>query len=253
VDKDRAELAVDKEALRLKEINAKVFYEMVQRAQVEAEIARAQMDVAKAHVRVVMSEIEAGKAEIELIEAQVQEATAQADKAALHADVAMIYAEILTKKLSEIKLDVGRQEIQDGFGFLATKLTDLLALWNTRKLTEQIREESEEEMLEELNLSQEAEKAQEDLRLADAAKNREVFDYEVSETEANLVEEKGIRAELVDWKRRLADARKVANTSKVVKGTWAQLLEGAARRFTYKNQYALKETGDIRYEYISGG
>jgi len=253
VERDRAQLAVEREALHLKEINAKVFFEKVQRAQVESEIARAQLDVARAHVRVVMSEIEAGKAEIELIEAQVQQAMAQADKAALHADVAMIYAEILTKKLSEIKLDVGRKEIEDGFGFLDTKLADLLALWEVRKLTEQIREEAEKEILGELEQSQNAERAAEALRLAEVAKSREVFDYEVAQTGQSLEEERGVRAELVEEKQKLAEARKESKTSEVSKKTWAQILENAARRWTYQNKYQLNETLDVRFEYISGG
>lgn len=253
VEASRAELAVDREALRLKEINAKIFYEVVQRAQVEAEIARAQLDVAKAHVRVVMSEIEAGKAEIDLIEAEVQQAMAQADKATLQADVAMIFAEILTKKLSEIKLDVGRQEIEAGFAFLQTELADKLALWDIRVLSEEIREEAEKELLAELNLSQDAEKAQEDLRLADMAKDREVFDYEVSQTEDNLEDEKYLRAELVKWKILLAEASKVATLSQRDKSTWVEELLNAARIATYLHLRRDTRSSTYSYEHISGG
>ncbi len=252
VEEARARLAVAKEELRTKEINAKIYYEMVQRAQVEAEIARAQLDVAKAHVRVVLSEIEAGKAEIAVIEAEVQQATTQADKATLQADVAMIYAEIIIKKLSEIKLDVGRQEITAGFQFIQTKLADLLALWETRKLTEKIREEAEKELLAEINLGQEAEKAAEDLRLEEVAKDREVFDYEVSETKESLTTERNLREALVRWKVLLAEAQKYYAMSQRDKGTWAEELISGARMGVYRNSTHRATNRINRYEYISG-
>jgi hypothetical protein len=252
VERDRAELAVEREVLHLDEINARIYYEAIQRAQVEADIARNQLEVVKAQVRLIMSEIEAGKAEIALVEAQVQEAMATAEKATLQADIAMIYAEILSKYLSEIRLDVGRKEIAQGFAVIQAKLEDMQAIWDARLLIESIREETEKEVLQEINKTIDAEKDQEDLRLQEAQKNREVFDYEVQETTDSLEEERILRGKLLAAKIKLADAREVYTLFERDKGTWVELLLNKARRWTYKHQYRMSDSFTRSTELISG-
>ena len=239
VEASRAQLAVVKEELHLKEINARIYYEVIQRAQVEADLARAQVDVAKAHVRALMADIEAGRAEIELVEAEVQKYVAMAEKATLQADVATIYAEILTKKLSEIKLDVGRQEIEAGFQFIQSKLDDMLAIWDTRTLTEIIKTETEEELQRETDLLLEAQKREEDLRDEEADLAREVFDYEVAATDSNLEDDRELRAALVAARIALQDAHTAYKMQRLTKTTWAEQLSNAARKYVYKGQVKL--------------
>jgi len=239
VETSRAQLAVSKEELHLKEINARIYYEVIQRAQVEADLARAQVDVAKAHVRALMADIEAGRAEIELVEAEVQKYVAMAEKATLQADVATIYAEILTKHLSEIKLDVGRQEIEAGFGYIQSKLDDMLAIWDTRTLTEAIKTETEEELEQETELLLTAQKREEDIKDEEADLAREVFDYEVAATDNNLEDDKELRAILVAAKLALHDARTAYAMQQLTKRTWAEQLANTARKYVYKGQVRL--------------
>ena len=54
VAKQRAGLAVDKEVLHQAEVQARIYYEFIARAMVEADIAKGQVDVAKAQVRAIM-------------------------------------------------------------------------------------------------------------------------------------------------------------------------------------------------------
>ena len=249
VEATRAQLAVAKEELHLKEINARIYYEVIQRAQVEADLARAQVDVAKAHVRALMADIEAGRAEIELVEAEVQQYVAMAEKATLQADVATIYAEILTKKLSEIKLDVGRQEIEIGFGFIQSKLDDMLAIWDTRTLTEAIKTETEEELEQETELLLIAQKEEEDLRGEEADLARDVFDYEVAATDTNLEDDKELRAILVAAKLALHDARTAYAMQQLTKRTWAEQLTNVARKYVYLNH--VRQTTQISKETLT--
>lgn len=239
VDESRAILAVSKEELRQTQINAQIYYEAIQKAQVEADLARAQVDVAKAHVRALMADIEAGRAEIELVEAQVQKYVAMAEKATLQADVATIYAEIVTKKLSAIKLDVGRQEIENGFTYIQTKLDDMLAIWETRTLAETIKAEAEVILQDEVALNLFADKAQEDLREADADQSRIAFEYEESKTETNLAAEAAVRDGLVAARKTLNDARLLLTTSRDDKQSWAQALINVAHKYAYL--HGLKE------------
>jgi hypothetical protein len=250
VERDRAELAVEKEALHLQEINARIYFEAIQRAQVEAEIARNQLEVAKAHIRVIMSGIEAGKAEVALIEAEVKEAEVLADKATLQADVAMIFAEIITKKLSSIRLDVGQKEIAQGFAIIQSKLADMQQFWDTRLLVEQIKEEGEKQVLDELNQNLTAEKAQEDLRFQETEKDREVFDYDVQQTDDKLGDEKELRAKLVNARWNLANARMNYTLAEKNEGTWAETLVNAARRWTYTHMQRNSSTVSINKEVI---
>jgi hypothetical protein len=252
VEASRAVLAVAKEELRQDEINAKIYYEVIQRAQVEAELARAQVDVAKANVRALMADIEAGKAEVELIEAQVQEYVAMAEKATLQSDVAMIYAEIITKKLSVIKLDVSRQEIEAGFGYIQSKCDDMLALWETRTLVENFKAEAEALLLAEVDQTLVADRVQEDLREAAADNAVVAMQYEIDATTTNLSEEAGVRDGLVAAKKALSDTQREKTTEQLDKGTWAQILENVARIWAAKHGEHWNTLVERSTEYITG-
>jgi len=252
VEEDRAGLAVDKEALRRTKVQADIYLETIQQAQVEADLARAQVDVAKAHVRAAMSGIEAGKAEIDLIEAQTQVFVAEADKATLQADVAMIWAEIMTKKLSETKLGVGRAEIAAQYNYIQSKLDDTLALYETRGLIEAVRTEAEAVIKVELDLLLAVEKAEQDLRNLEADYARLVFTYQEQRTEVNIQADAAMRAALVAARIRVADARLAQSTGRDSAQTSAQALINAAHKAFYRLSEKYHTTLTRSTEYISG-
>jgi len=235
LEKSRAELAVAKEENRLQEINAKIFYEAIQKAQVEADLARAKVDVAKAHTRALMADIEAKKAELDLIDAEVQEAMVTVEKATLQADVALLYAEVVTKQLSEVKLAVEREEIARGFGFIQTKLDDLLAIWDARDRVEGLRTQGEKEVLAEILSLLTAEKAEQDLRKTEIQDAMEVFEHEVQAEAADLQE---VRSQLEPWttlKKKVKETDHKNKMSLLDKKLWAEKLINAAQQWVQKN------------------
>ncbi len=253
VEVSRTVLAVEKEALHLKEVNAKIYYEYIQRAMVEADIAKSQVEVAKAHVRAIMADIEAGEADIKVIEAQTQQYIAQADKVGLQADVAMIYAEILTKKLSSVKLDVGQKEIAAGFGYIQSRLDDALVKLETQKIEEALKTEFEVTALEEANLILKDEEASEDLRETEMVDAREVLTYTKDQTAQNIQDETTLKQRVVAIREALSDQRRSTTEQKDTKQTWAEKLLNDAKAATYMRQARTSISAQRITETISKG
>ena len=208
VARTQAVLAVAKEVLHQKEVNAKIYYEYIQRAMVEADIAKAQVEVAKANVRAVMADIEAGEADIKVIMAQIEQYMAQADKAGLQADVANIFAEILVKKLSAVKLGVGQAEIAAGYGYIQSKLDDALALYETQKLIEGIKIEAEAALKVEADLTLALEKAEQDLRTLEADYAQLILNYEKPLTQQEIQQERAAKMLVVAARKAVAEAHR---------------------------------------------
>jgi hypothetical protein len=252
VEAQRTGLAISKEELRRKEVNAKIYYEIVQRAQVEADLARAQVDVAKAHVRAVIAGIEAGEAEVKLIESQVAAFMAEAEKSTLKAEVASIHAEILTKQLSKIKLDVGRAEIEAGFKYIASRLEDELSIWETRENLESVQASFEASLRSEVSLELSADEVQEDLKEEEVQRNLAVHEYEITATDRNLQQERDLKDTLVESREDLLDAKLDSSEQQDDKRTWATALVNTAQRYVHKHSERGTTAYETSYEYISG-
>jgi hypothetical protein len=233
--RSEAGLAVDKEALRLVKIEAEIFKEYLARAMVEADIAKGKVDVAKANVRAVEADISAGEAEIKLIQAQTKQYMVVAEKATLQADVAMVLAEIMTKQLSAIKLDVGKAEIAAGFGYIQTKLDDMLALYDIRVMVEQLKADAETAMLGENRLLVAAEEAYESLKQRDIDIDLEVMEYNRAQTTQNLAQEQALKEISVAIRKSLSDYKRMVAEQKDAKATWAQELLSVAQKYVHKN------------------
>jgi hypothetical protein len=233
-------LTVQKEEVHRKEINAKIVLEQVQKSQVEVEIARAKVDVAKANVRAIMADIEAQRAGLAVIEAEVQEAMAVADQATLKADIATIFVEILTKKLSEIKLDVGKQEIEAGFQYIQARLAALLELWSIRKVTEDVRQKTEVDVLGELSKLLAAEKGAEDLKTQEAESSQQVLDHEGEQTQTFIEESAALKEGVLAARQGVIAARGALSMGERDKRTWAEVLVNGAQIGVYKNSQTVE-------------
>jgi hypothetical protein len=233
VEESRAVLAVAKEGLHLDQVNAQIYYVVINKAQVEADLARAQVDVAKANIRALMADIAAGEADIKVIQAEIEQYMAVADKATLQADVASIYAQIMTKQLSAVKFDVAQAEINSGFRYIASRLEDMLAVWDERTLIQNLKTELENALAQEVGLNLVAEKKQEDLRETEALNAQEVQDYAEIQTEANIEDETALRQAQVVAREALSDARMASETQRDAKRTWAEALINVAHRYVY--------------------
>lgn len=252
VERSKAILAVAKEGLHQKQVNASIYYEYIQRAMVEADIAKAQVEVAKAHVRAVMADIAAGEADIRVITAQIEQYMAQADKAGLQAEVAMIFAEIMVKKLSVVKLGVGQAEITAGFGYIQSKLDDALALYGTQKLIEGIKIDAEAALQDEVALTTAAEKAEQDLRSLEADYAQQVLNYEKPLTAQNIQQERTAKMAVAKAKGAVDIARQAIVIARENAQNQASGVVSAAQISAYNNKRITMITKTEATEVISG-
>lgn len=245
-------LAVAKEGLHQKQVNANIYYEYIQKAMVEADIAKSQVEVAKAHVRAVLADISAGEADIKVITAQIEQYMAQADKAGLQADVANIFAEIMVKKLSTVKLGVGQAEIAAAFGYIQSKLDDTLALYGTQKLIEGIRVDAEAALQDEVALTLAIEKAEQDLRNLEADYARLVLTFEEGATESNIQQEADLKQRIVVAKEAIQDAQAKKMIDTQTAETAAHKVISAAQQRAYQGSTHRSTNFTTETEYISG-
>ena len=253
---DEAILAVDKEALRLAKTEAEIFKEYLARAMVESDIAKAKVDVAKANVRALEADLAAGEAEIKLVDAEIKEFMAVAEKASLQADVARIFAEIMTKELSTTKLAVGRAEIVAGYGYVQSKLDDMVRQYDLRVLMEQLKAEAETTMAEETSLLVAAELDYELLKERDADLDLQVQTYNREQTELTLSYEATLKKMLVAAHANMNAAKNRGTHDKETAQTASAALVSAAQIYTYLHQLRGAFTFDHRKttstEVISG-
>ena len=252
VEKSKVILAVAKEGLHQKQVNASIYYEYIQRAMVEADIAKSQVEVAKAHVRAIMADIAAGEADIRVITAQIEQFMAQADKAGLQAEVAMIFAEILTKKLSAVKLGVGQAEIAAGFGYVQSKLDDTLTLYGTQKLIEGIKIDAEAALQAEVPLTLALEKAEQDLRNLEADYAQQVLAYEKPLTNQNIQQERVAKTAVALARGAVDNARKAIVVARENAQNTAAGVVASAQISAYGEKKITMITKTAATEIISG-
>jgi hypothetical protein len=253
IEKLRAILGVKKAESRLKEINAEIYFEYVKRMEVQVDIARAQVDAAKAQTRAVLAEIGAQEAELDVVEAELKEAMTVAEKATLQADIASIYADIIVKGLARIKLAVEQAEIEAGFRYIQQKLTDLLAIWDVRTRTEDLKTASEQAIFEEVVRLLETEKAAEDLKKVEMTFSEEVQDYEEEQTEAELAQEQDLVAQRLAARKALEDYKNQIEITLNDLGAWAKLIANSAQRWVHKNHVSLHTQGQDMKLYVDKG
>jgi hypothetical protein len=251
VEASQVTLAIAKEGLHLETVQADIMKEAIKSAMVDAEIAKYKLEVSKANLRALLAAVAAGEAEVKVLETQVQEAMATAEVATLQANVAMIYAEILTKKLSAVKLDVGQKEIAAGFGYIQSKLDDMLALYDTQGLMEHIKTEAEAQIQAEIALILAAEKAGEDLKEQAVEDAQTAFTYKDEQTQTNLEAETTLRGTLVTAEEAMSDAKLTYFNDKEAKQTWAQALINVAHKATYQYSAEYREKVEVRQEFIA--
>jgi hypothetical protein len=236
IERLRSILAVEKQETRLKEINAEIYLEYVRRMEVEVDIARAKLDVAKANTRAVMADIQAGEAELEIVEADLQEAMVLAEKATLQADVAAIYAEIITKKLSQIRLDVSRAEIEAGFRYVQSKLNDLLGIWDIRTRIVNLRTQNEQQIYDEAMQLLAVEEEATDLKKLAQSFDEEYLTIKAGETATELAKEQQLLDERLTARKDLMEQKNSATMDLDDLAAWAKEIANSAQCSVYQNR-----------------
>lgn len=143
VARERALMDQKKQTAHLRETEAAISVEILNQQQVRVDIARARLDAARAAVKVIQADIEVQQTELRVVQAQLDLAMTAVDNATLNADIASIYADIITRGLADIRLAVESAEIEAEATFIASKLTDMLAIWSTRIRLEDTRRQYE--------------------------------------------------------------------------------------------------------------
>jgi hypothetical protein len=249
----RSILAVEKQETRLKEINAEIYYEYVKRMEVEVDVARAKLDVAKANTRAVLADIQAQEAELEITEAELQEAMQVAEKATLQADVAAIYAEIITKRLSEIRLDVSRAEIEAGFRYVQSKLNDLLGIWDIRTRTVNLRTQNEQEIYDEVMQLLAVEEAAEDIKKLAQTSDEDFLTFKAGETAEELTKEQQLLDERLTAREDLMEHKNSVTMSLDDLAAWAKALANGAQCSVYQNRRNINFVGQDMKLYVDKG
>lgn len=186
LQRSRAKMDIKKAEAHLKEVQASILLEIIQRRHVEIEVARAKVDAAKAAVRAVLAGIEAQEAELKVIQVNLDVAMAEVERATLMSDIALIYADILTRHLAEIRYEVEYEELEAAFKYVQWRLEDLLGHWETRTLEQEARRDCELKLLADVALLLLAQKAQEDLAMTRQNAGVEVFAYEKDKVDGDF-------------------------------------------------------------------
>lgn len=206
-ERAQAGLAIDKEALHLATVEKDQYLEYIARAMVDSEIAKYQVEVAKANVRAAEAGIAAGEAEIKLINAQTEQYMVVAEKATLQADVALILAEVMTKKLATTKLAVGQEEISHGYGYIQSKLDDMVALYDLKILIERIKADTEAQILTQVITLSGAEVQGQQAKVTVAGFEQRVLEADSGATSAALGRMDGAHGKVVAAREAVSDAR----------------------------------------------
>jgi hypothetical protein len=231
----QAELAVKKAELHGQDIYARVFFELVEQKQLEAEKAKTEVEVARANIRALTAEIEAEQAELRVIQEELEVVMTEAEKATLNSDIAMIIADITTRCLAGIRLGVEKAEIQESREYIQQHLDDMLHLWERRALVENIRRDAELSLQAEVWRLLEEQKALEALKVYNAQSDLMVANKEV-EIILQKAKEEGYDRYSVGLARAIAiAARSRAKIQINLAESQAKIDGYAAQEKTYQN------------------
>jgi hypothetical protein len=230
------ELGVEKEALRTISLNAQIIEAGIDKAMVEADVAREQVAAAKANVEAVMAGIAAQEAQIKIADTQLAIAMTDAEKLTLQADIQKILAEIMLKFVNTIRLATETQAIQEGFGFVYSKLTDMLAIYAEKDRIEQLRTMNAQQLYNEALSLLTVEEAGEDLQITAIDDELTVQGYEQTQQVAELAQEQALENILVAAKEGLQNAEASSRQQLSTLRMQMEFLVNAARMWVFLNR-----------------
>lgn len=128
-----AEIAEEKADARVKELDAEILLEGMNKKKVEIDILKTQLDVARADVKIIMSEVAISEANLNIAESKIQLAMVDIERVTLLSDIAMIYADISTKKLTETRYNVESSEIEADYERISKRLDAMLEILDLKQ------------------------------------------------------------------------------------------------------------------------
>lgn len=224
----KAEIAEEKGAIYIQEVDLRIQLEEIERKHVEIELLRAELAAAKAHTRLIMAEIDVARAELALVEANVKVAMADLEKIQIEVDIAMTLADIIVRGLTSVKYDVEVAEIASNYQMIADKLAAILAIIAEKKVQIEHQTDSRGNVLEDIVSLNTSDVEAQSKRIDEVTSDQVVHAYESDKVDDVLAEERSKIATLVSEKLNEILARVSVVTQTEEKQTWASALLDAA-------------------------
>lgn len=224
----KAEIAEEKGAIYIQEVDLRIQLEEIERKHVEIELLRAELAAAKAHTRLIMAEIDVARAELALVEANVKVAMADLEKIQIEVDIAMTLADIIVRGLTSVKHDVEVAEIASNYQMIADKLAAILAIIAEKKVQIEHQTDSRGNVLEDIVSLNTSDVEAQSKRIDEVTSDQVVHAYESDKVDDVLAEERSKIATLVSEKLNEILARVSVVTQTEEKQTWASALLDAA-------------------------
>lgn len=244
-------IAVQKSINHLKEINAEKRLEYIKQKETEVDIKRNEIEALKAQVNSLLADNAAIEAEASVIESEVKEKMTMADKISLQADIASIFAEVIVKGLVKTKFAVERDAIAAGFGYIQSKLEDVIALWNERSRIENLRTKNEEDIYQEILSDIETKKAAIDLKSDEMSYSETLQGYREDQESTYLDYDQTLINNRLSANKSLAKTKSEGDISINDATASAKKQVNTAQRTVYKNHKATRTSIDKEIMYIS--
>ena len=152
--------------------------------------------------------------------------------------------------ISQQQVNLGIQEVIDGFGFVQSKLTDLYALWQIRDRVVSIKIKNSYDLIAETNLLLTTELASETLHLTAMQNEQVVLAYEKAQSEAELVSEAALKQQLIAAKESLQNINTFSRESISNLRAQIELIVSAAKRWTFLHMDRVHLVQRTSREYI---
>ncbi len=259
LQKQRALMDLKKEGAHLQEVEARILLEMIERRNQEIELAKAKVEVAKANVRAILADIQAQEADVRVIRAQLEVVKTEADKAGLIADVAQIMADIVVRGLAWVKLAVETAEIDAAFGFIESRLSDMLEIATIKLASEEVKLAYEKLLNAEVALMEAEQREQIDIEKLKMSMAERLLDYEQGRQKLADACARALKITEEAHKEALAQVKSSAeiNHDKVQKWSEASVVtvQAAVSRVQKTIEYQVRHYGQkiIKGFYSAGG
>jgi hypothetical protein len=232
----RAEIAEEKGAIYIQEIDLKIDLEAIDRKHVEIELLKANLSAAKAHTRLIMAEIDVKRADLRVIEVAVEQAMARLKQMQIEVDTEMVIADIIVRGLAAVKYSVESKEINAGFQMIKDRLCAVQKVIAEKKAQIETRSKSQESILEFISTLLKAEKETQQKRVDEIDSNVNILVHENTETQRVLSKEDILRTRLTTQ-----EIKEITEKINAVKQTdnkkiWAAELIDGAQEWAAKNR-----------------
>ena len=246
----RTDLAEERAIIQVKETQARIILETIERNFVELDILKINLEVARGYVRKLLAELDVTRAELEIVKSLIEQAMATVREAEIKANIANIFADILTKQLIKTEYDVTKAEIVAGFAFIQERLTSLLELSGLKRAQEDLRTSIEEAIQRGISEQTVLEIREDTLRKHTVEADKRVLEYDEQKTLEGLALEETSKTTLADLEKTAAETGGGEDKTEIEKRTWAIELTEAAETALAKKRWMYSDDASFIHEHL---